>query len=254
MSTQKSLVLPAAHGNWELAITDVPTPGLQDVLVKIAATSLNPLDWKIQAFGLYVQSYAHVAGCEAAGTVEEVGAEVKNLAQGDRMYVLPCVCDYISPVLTRSAVSSRATSPIRTPRSNSTASYLRTGPRRCGVAVIKLVDAVPDKCSQIPDNVSFDQAASVPLGLATVATGLWSHHPDARSANWPAPWEQEGTTKFAGKPALILGGSSSVGQYGTSSRRCSSWHFPDFVQPSSWRSCPGTRPSSPRRPRTMRTC
>ncbi len=92
MSTQKSLVLPAAHGNWEVTVTDVPTPGPQDVLVKIAATALNPLDWKIQAYGLYVQSYPHVAGCEAAGTVEEIGAEVKNLAKGDKMYVTTCVC------------------------------------------------------------------------------------------------------------------------------------------------------------------
>ncbi len=88
MPTQKSLVLPAAQANWEVKVTDVPTPGPQDVLVKIAATALNPLDWKIQAFGLYVQKYPYIAGCEAAGTVEEVGGEVKNLAKGDKMYAL----------------------------------------------------------------------------------------------------------------------------------------------------------------------
>ncbi|TFK80629.1 GroES-like protein [Polyporus arcularius HHB13444] len=176
MPTQKSLVLPAAQANWEVKVTDVPTPGPQDVLVKIAATALNPLDWKIQAFGLYVQKYPHIAGCEAAGTVEEVGGEVKNLAKGDKILF-----------------------------QGDFANTHATFQQYCIVPAART--------SQIPDNISFDQAASVPLGLATVATGLWSHHPDAKSANWPAPWEQEGSTKFAGKPALILGGASSVGQY-----------------------------------------
>ena len=71
--------------------------------------------------------------------------------------------------------------------------------------------------TKIPDNISFDQAASIPLGLATVFTGIWNHDPKAKSVGFPAPWEEGGLTKFAGKPAFIIGGSSSVGQYGTSS-------------------------------------
>ena len=68
---------------------------------------------------------------------------------------------------------------------------------------------------QIPDNISFDQAATLPLTLATTVVGLWAHHSEAsESLNFPAPWEEGGTTKFAGQPALIIGGSTSVGQYG----------------------------------------
>lgn len=69
---------------------------------------------------------------------------------------------------------------------------------------------------KIPENISFDQAASIPLGLATVFTGIWNKDPEASSVGFPAPWEAGGETKFAGKPAFILGGSSSVGQYGVS--------------------------------------
>ena len=47
-----------------------------------------------------------------------------------------------------------------------------------------------------------------------MTTGLWNHHPDAKSASFVAPYEEGGETKYAGKPAFILGGSSSVGQYG----------------------------------------
>ncbi len=81
---------------------------------------------------------------------------------------------------------------------------------------------------QIPDNISFDQAASVPLGLATVVLALYNHDPNTdksalglrlpdthRSLRFTPPWAEGGTSQFAGKPAFIIGGASSVGQYGT---------------------------------------
>ena len=48
---------------------------------------------------------------------------------------------------------------------------------------------------QIPDSVSFEQAATVPLGLATVVAGIWPHHPEAASIDLLAPWEEGGMTK-----------------------------------------------------------
>lgn len=68
---------------------------------------------------------------------------------------------------------------------------------------------------QIPGNISFDEAATIPLCLATALCSVWSHHPKASTVDFPAPWEEGGTTKFAGKPALIVGGATSVGQFGT---------------------------------------
>ena len=63
---------------------------------------------------------------------------------------------------------------------------------------------------QIPKNVSLDQAASVPLGLVTLATGVWNHNIYGKSIGFVTPYEEGGGTKYAGKPAFILGGSSSV--------------------------------------------
>ena len=68
--------------------------------------------------------------------------------------------------------------------------------------------------AQIPDNLTFEQVASVPLGLATAVCPIWTHHPEASTVNFPAPWEEGGATKYAGKPAFIIGGSTSVGQFG----------------------------------------
>ena len=69
---------------------------------------------------------------------------------------------------------------------------------------------------QIPDNISFDEAASIPLGLATGAVGLY-HPIEKNGAGFTAPWEG-GEGKYPGQGILIFGGSSSVGQYSMSSK------------------------------------
>jgi len=64
--------------------------------------------------------------------------------------------------------------------------------------------------SKIPANISFDQAASLPLGIGTTVVPLYS--PSPVGIGLKAPWDG-GRGHYAGKPALILGGASSVGQY-----------------------------------------
>ncbi len=109
---------------------------------------------------------------------------------------------------------------------------------------------------QIPENISFDQAASVPLGLATVLVPNFNHNPQGKTASFTAPWEEGGKSKYAGKPAFILGGASSVGQYGAfiaKTRpvlRCSHRSF--RTQLSRLRSSQGTHPLSRLRRRTTR--
>ncbi|TBU21869.1 hypothetical protein BD311DRAFT_555001, partial [Dichomitus squalens] len=66
---------------------------------------------------------------------------------------------------------------------------------------------------QVPANISFDQAATVPLAFATAVTPIWASEDGAKSARFTPPWEAGGTTKYAGKAALVLGGSTSVGQF-----------------------------------------
>jgi NADPH:quinone reductase-like Zn-dependent oxidoreductase len=68
--------------------------------------------------------------------------------------------------------------------------------------------------------VSFDEAATIPLGLATAAIGMYEAHaaPGAGAgsggAGLTAPWEAGGRGKYAGQPVVVLGGASSVGQFG----------------------------------------
>ena len=85
MATQKALLLPARAGKWYVGEAPVPTPGPKDVLVKIMATALNPVDWKIQALGYFASEFPFVSGTDAAGIVEAVGSKVTTLAKGDKM-------------------------------------------------------------------------------------------------------------------------------------------------------------------------
>ena len=87
MSTQKALLLTAKQGSWQVGEAAVPTPGPNDVLVKIMATGLNPIDWKIQTYGLFLETYPAVLGSEAAGVVEAVGEGVTEFKRGDRVLV-----------------------------------------------------------------------------------------------------------------------------------------------------------------------
>ena len=69
---------------------------------------------------------------------------------------------------------------------------------------------------QIPDTLSFDQASTIPLGLATAAIGLYQKKKERGGLELVAPWVQGGRGKYAGQAIFITGGASSVGQYGTS--------------------------------------
>jgi NADPH:quinone reductase-like Zn-dependent oxidoreductase len=66
-----------------------PTPRTGEVLVRMAAAGVNPLDWKI-AEGFYDGHRAHVfplvLGVDGSGTVEALGAGVSRFALGDRIF------------------------------------------------------------------------------------------------------------------------------------------------------------------------
>ncbi|KAI0715791.1 GroES-like protein [Cerioporus squamosus] len=187
--TQKALYLTARAGEWVVGEAPFPRPGPKDVLVKVLLAALNPVDWKIvdSQFSAFIPSYPFISGSDGAGIVEEVGADVTTLVKGDKILFQGFF-----------------------------ANEYATFQQYC------LVPAAI--AAKIPDNISFDEAASVPLGLATVVLALYNHAPNQdkslrytttsdKSARLTPPWAEGGTTKYAGKAAFIIGGASSVGQY-----------------------------------------
>ena len=82
---QKALIIPAAGADFQVGILDVPKPDAGEVLVRVDVVGLNPVDWKIQQWGIVVAEYPAVVGCEVTGVVVEAGPEVTNLLVGDLM-------------------------------------------------------------------------------------------------------------------------------------------------------------------------
>src|SRR2546428_5389146 len=77
-----------------LVDTDPPEVGADDVLVRVHAAALNPADWhilrgdplvaRLMGVGL-TKPKARVAGSDAAGVVEAVGANVRVMRPGDEV-------------------------------------------------------------------------------------------------------------------------------------------------------------------------
>lgn len=71
-----------------LAVVDLPRPEprTNEVLVRVAAASVNPTDWKHRATGGFLGSPPFVLGWDLSGVVEEVGTGVARFAPGDEVY------------------------------------------------------------------------------------------------------------------------------------------------------------------------
>ena len=82
---QKALIVHDIRAPFKLTTFDVPKPAAGEVLVRIEATALNPIEWKIQAFGILITDFPAVLGSDIAGTIVQLGDGVTNLAVGDRM-------------------------------------------------------------------------------------------------------------------------------------------------------------------------
>lgn len=157
-----------AHGSKTASVEDdIPIPTLRPdyVLVKTIAVALNPTDWKHIGF---VDSPCTI-GCDFAGIVEDVGANVKGRwKQGDRVF------GFVHGGNTGS------------PEDGAFGEYLLT----------KAATTM-----RVPDDMSFEEAATFGVGTVTVGQGMY------QKLQLPFP-DQPAT----GSPAiLIYGGSSATG-------------------------------------------
>jgi len=64
----------------------VPTPGESDLLVRVEAVSVNPVDTKLRAPRDQVEAQPRILGFDAAGVVEAVGPGVSLFQPGDEVY------------------------------------------------------------------------------------------------------------------------------------------------------------------------
>ncbi|KDR68597.1 hypothetical protein GALMADRAFT_256879 [Galerina marginata CBS 339.88] len=172
-ATQKALFLDKKFGNFVSGETEIYKPGPGEVLVKIKATSLNPVDWKIKKYGVFIENFPAILGTDLAGDVEEVGEGVTEFKKGD-------------PVFTQGQFVNRF------------------------ATFQQYAIAIASTLARIPPNVTYDQAASLPVALTVTYVGLYNQNPHGVGLAPPVSEETQG--KYAGTPIVVLGGASSVGQ------------------------------------------
>ncbi len=129
------------YGGLETLIyEDAPMPvaGADEVLIKITAASVNPVDWKIREGhmkeGLKIH-FPFILGWDVSGVIESVGAVVTRFAAGDKVY-------------------ARAD----TSRNGSYAEYM----------VVRAAEV-----AFAPDSIPLNFAAAVPLAAQTAWAGLF---------------------------------------------------------------------------------
>ena len=135
----KALVLTRYGGPEATSLEDVatPSPGPGEVLVKVRAAALNPVDFKIregQLKPILKYDLPTVMGNELAGEVEAIGTSVTRFAVGDRVFA-------------RTAKDKMG-----------------------GFAEFAVVDQ--GLLAAIPDSLDFVQAASIPLAGLTALQAL----------------------------------------------------------------------------------
>ncbi|MDM5315217.1 zinc-binding dehydrogenase [Fictibacillus sp. b24] len=115
--------------------TEKPVPGPGEVLVKVKAAGLNPVDYKTATNGNPNWSYPHILGLDAAVVIEGTGEGVTEFKQGDRVF------------------------------------YHGNLAKKGGFAEYALTTA--HTIARIPDGLSFEEAAALPCAGMTAYQALF---------------------------------------------------------------------------------
>lgn len=89
----KAIEIHSFGGPEVLQVEEVPIPDIRtdEVLVRVYATSVNPVDWKIREGHMGDRNLPFVPGWDLSGVVEETGIDVKDFKKGDEVYTRPDV-------------------------------------------------------------------------------------------------------------------------------------------------------------------
>jgi NADPH:quinone reductase-like Zn-dependent oxidoreductase len=179
----KAIVFSQHGGPEVLKYTDVPEPsiGPGDVLVRVRACALNHLDlWVRRGLPNVPIPLPHIPGSDIAGEIAKIGAEVASVRVGQKVILAPLVsCGKCAACI--SGLDNRC-------RQATNLGYMIDG----GCA--EFVRAPEINCVPYPENLSFEEAAAIPLVFQTA----W-HMLVARAQLQP------------GEDILILGAGSGVG-------------------------------------------
>lgn len=179
----KAATLAGVGAKLALETRSLPDLKSGEVAVKVTATAINPVDWKIRDSGYFVDKWPTVLGSDAAGEVAALGPDVSELEVGDRVFF--------------QGMLGHADS--------------CTFQQYCKMPA--------DLLLKTPKNVSDEEAAGIALATMAVIVGFY----DKTGRGLTAPWDEGGDKVGKGKAIVILGGATSVGQYAIQAARISGY-------------------------------
>ncbi|KAJ5246254.1 alcohol dehydrogenase [Penicillium chermesinum] len=166
---QAALQIEAKARPFKVGPGPVPNPSEDEVVIKVAYVAINPVDHIVQATPIFEYPYPYVLGTDVAGTVAQLGSNVTRFKLGQR------VIGHCDGLLTKK------------PTNNAFQAY-----STCREVLM----------AEVPDSLPLANAAVLPLGFSTAASGLYINLKLPLPSLDPKP---------TGKKILIWGGSSSVG-------------------------------------------
>jgi NADPH:quinone reductase-like Zn-dependent oxidoreductase len=179
----KAIVFRQHGGPEVLEYTNVPEPSIQtnEVLVRVRACALNHLDLWVRGGLPNVQiPFPHIPGSDIAGEIAQVGAQVTRVRAGQKVVLAPGVaCGKCAACIAG--------------RDNHCRQFTNLGYMIDG-GCAEFVGVPEVNCLPYPENLSFEEAAAVPLVFQTA----W-HMLVGRAELQP------------GEEVLILGAGSGVG-------------------------------------------
>ncbi|KAK5689662.1 hypothetical protein LTR17_026188 [Elasticomyces elasticus] len=152
-----------------------------EVSIKITATAINPVDWKMRDHNKFIHEYPAILGSDAAGIIVSAGPNVSGFATGDRVFFQGIIGKYESSTFQEYC--------------------------KMPAALVSLT----------PSIISDEQAAGISLATMAVVVAFY----DAKGHGMTPPWDKGGQQVGKGKAMVITGGSSSVGQYAIQMARLS---------------------------------
>lgn len=165
--------MPARNEQDTLVERSLPSLCSGEVAIKITATAINPIDWKMRDFDVFIPSYPAILGSDAAGEIAAVGSDVHYLRVGDRVFFQGDIGSYDSYTFKNYAKIE-------------------------AVVVAKTLQKISD-----------DEASGNVLASMAALTGFY----DSTGNGLTAPYETGGHQVGARFAVVIIGGSSSMGQY-----------------------------------------
>ena len=90
----KAVVFNKYGGNEVLEVKQapIPEPGAHDVLIKVHAAAINPVDWKIRSGMAKILTgfnFPKILGSECSGEIVETGKHIKDFKSGDEVIGFP---------------------------------------------------------------------------------------------------------------------------------------------------------------------